>query len=101
MAQALKFKVRRNSGVSQKDYKEWRAGNFRVTRVNAVQGVKVPTHFHAAVLVGSQWLFAGRRGPYKTFIAAAKACNKYAREHEVREQAASEGRRRKPGKQKL
>ncbi|MGA2059102.1 MAG: hypothetical protein ABSG67_01375 [Thermoguttaceae bacterium] len=82
------FKLKSIKGRSRKSYKEWldETKRYRITWITEVGGVRVPPHFYACVRIRlpngrEMWDFAGRRGPYRTFKLASKACETHAKEN--------------------
>lgn len=73
-------------GQTQKHQKTWLSKDrqYQIRWARECFGVRVPPHYYALVnclqnidLGRRQWDFAGKRGPYKTFEAAVKACEKH------------------------
>lgn len=71
--------------TKKRNYKIWKSEErYRITWCDKYLGVAVPAHFQACVRVHLPegrdiWDFAGKRGPYKTFKAADKACCQHQR----------------------
>jgi hypothetical protein len=77
----MNFKLKYIKGTSRKKYKEWWCGKYRITWRNEAHGVKVPPGFFACILINGQIDFVERKGTYKTFNAAVKACEIHARDN--------------------
>ena len=77
----MNFKIKQIKGESRKIRKEWWCGAYRITWRCEACGIKVPPGFFACIKIGNQIDFVDRRGTYKTFAAAEKACTKHQKEY--------------------
>jgi hypothetical protein len=76
----MNFKLKQIKGESRKKRKEWNCKPYRIVWRSEAFGIKIPPGFHALIIENGAQSFVERKGTYKTFGAAEKACERHARQ---------------------